>query len=53
MQCVAFKFVLDFELERPSSAKSLEMQYSLLMTVNLFADLSIVTKTKHLWSASR
>ena len=53
MECLAFEFAFDFELERPSSAKSLEMQDILLMKVNLFADLSIVTTAKHLWSASR
>ena len=53
MECVAFGFVLDFDLERPSSDKILEMQYILLMTGNLFAYLSTVTTTKHLWSASR
>ena len=46
------KFVFDFELEGSNSAKSLEMQYILLMTVNLFADLSMVATAKHLWSAS-
>ena len=53
MECVAFEFVLDFELERPSSTKSLEMEYILLMTVNLLTNFSMVTIAKHLWSASR
>ena len=53
MDCVAFELVLDFELKRPSSAKSLEMSYILLMAVNLFADLSMATTAKLLWSASR
>ena len=53
MECVGFEFLLGFELERPGFAKSLEMQYILLMTVNLLADLFMVTTTKHLWSASR
>ena len=52
MECVVFEFVLDFELEKASSAKSLEI-YILLMAVNLFADLSMVTTAKHLWSTSR
>ena len=47
MECVASEFVFDFELERPSSAKSLEMQYILLMTVNLFPYLQMVTTAKH------
>ena len=53
MECVAFEYVLDFELERPYSAKSLEMQYSLQMKANLIAALSMVTTTKRLWSSSR
>ena len=52
MQCVAFEYVLDFELERPTSAKSLEMKYILQMKAKLFAALSMVLKTKNLWSAS-
>ena len=47
MECVVFEFVLDFELEKASSAKSLEI-YILLMAVNLFADLSMVTTKKHI-----
>ena len=53
MECEAFEYVLEFELERPFSAKSLEMQYSLQMKANLLAALSIVTTTKHLWNSSK
>ena len=53
MECVAFKYVLDFELERPTSTKSLELQYILQMKAKLFAALSMVAATKHLWCASR
>ena len=53
MECVAFEYVLDLELERSSSGKSLEMQYILPMKANVFADLSLVTTKKYLWSASR
>ena len=28
MECIAFEFVLDFKLERPSSTKSLEIYYA-------------------------
>ena len=53
MECVAFENVLDFELERPTSTKSLEMYYILQMKAKLFAALIMVTTTKNLWSASR
>ena len=42
MECVAFEYVLDFELEKPTSTKSLEMQYWLQMKGKLFAVLSMV-----------
>ena len=53
MEFVAFEYVLDLELERPSSSKSLEMQYILFMKANLLADFPMVTTTKHLRSACR
>ena len=53
MECEVLRFVLDFELEKSSPAKSLDMQYILRMTVNLFPGLFMLTTTKHLWSASR
>ena len=53
MECVAFKYVLDFELKRQTSSKSLEIQYILQKKAKLFAALSMVTTTKQLWSASR
>ena len=48
MEFVASEFVFDFKLERPNPVKSLEMKYILLMAVNLFADLSMVTTKKHI-----
>ena len=53
MECVAFEYVLDFELERLISAKSLEAQYTLQMKAKFFAALSMVTTTEYLRSASR
>ena len=53
MECVAFEYVLDFELERLISAKSLETQYILQMKAKSFAALSMVTTTEYLRSASR
>ena len=53
MECVAFEYVLDFELERPASTRSLEMSYILQMKAKLFAALTMVTVTKNLWGASR
>ena len=53
MECVAFEYVLDFELERLISAKSLEAQYTLQMKTKFFAALSMVTTTEYLRSASR
>ena len=53
MECVAVKCVLDFELERSTSAKSLEMYYFFQKKANLFETLSEVTTTKRLRSASR
>ena len=53
MEYVAFEYVLDYELERPTSAKSLDMQYFLQIIAKLFAALPVVTITKRLWSASR
>ena len=52
MECVAFEFVLDFEFEAPSSAKSLDVIY-FADDSQFFADLSMVTTAKYLWSASR
>ena len=52
MECV-LEYVLDFEFERPTSTKSLEIKYILQMKAKLFPALSMVTTTKHLWSASR
>ena len=46
MEYVAFEYVLDFEIERPTFAKSLEMQYFLQVKVKLFAALSMVAITK-------
>ena len=43
MECVAFEYVLDFELEKPTSTKSLEMQYWLQMKGKLFAVLPMVS----------
>ena len=41
MECVAFEFVFDSELENQ------------ILRIGLFADLSMVTIAKHLWSTSR
>ena len=53
MECVAFEYVLDFELERLISTKNLETQYTLQMKTKFFAALSMVTTTEYLQSASR
>ena len=53
MKCVAFEYVLDLELERITSAKSLDMYNFLQIKANSFAALSMVTATKRLRSASR
>ena len=53
MECLAFDYILDFELERPTSAKSLEIQHFLQINTKLFTALSMVTTAKRLWSASR
>ena len=53
MEYVALENVLDFELERLISAKSLETQYILQMKAKSFAALSMVTTTEYLRSASR
>ena len=39
MECVAFEYVLDFELERPTSAKSLEIKNLLPTKEKLFVAL--------------
>ena len=48
MECVAVKYILDFELERPTSAKSLGIQ----IKAKLFTALPMIATTKHLRSAS-
>ena len=53
MECVGFEYVLDFELERPSSIKSLKTQYCFQIKAKLFAALSMVITAKALWSSSR
>ena len=53
MECVAFEYVLDSELERLISAESLEMEYIFQMDAKIFAAFSMLTTTKYLWSASR
>ena len=53
MEFVAFEYVLDFELERPFSTKSSEIEYPLQMKAKLVSALSMVTTTKRLWSSSR
>ena len=53
MERVPFEDVLNFELEKPFSAKSLEMQYCLQMKTKLLAAFSVVTTTKRLWNSSR
>ena len=52
MECVALEYVLDFELERLISAKSLEAQYTLQMKAKFFAALSMVTTIEYLRCAS-
>ena len=51
MKCAAFEYVLDLELERITSAKSLDMYNFLQIKANSFAALA--TATKRLRSASR
>ena len=42
MECVAFEYVLDFQLERPTSAKGLDMLCFFQIKAKLFAALSMV-----------
>ena len=50
---MAFESVLDFKLERPTYAKSLDIKHFLHIKAKLFPTLSKVTGTKCLWSAFR